>query len=113
MSIFCLLVLTVEEVRSQNGARLLTIEAVKLTPFCSNGYVYEFRGLTKKEKEILKTSLDVNVSFKMVIAWRFRVKAPHDKLSIQWLRQKRWKTGGQQFQNETMLKRFEKDHTIA
>ncbi|XP_052101667.1 uncharacterized protein LOC127735515 isoform X2 [Mytilus californianus] len=51
---------TVEEVKSQNGARLLTIEAVKLTPFCSNGYVYEFDGLTKKENEILKSSLDVN-----------------------------------------------------
>ncbi|CAC5379591.1 unnamed protein product [Mytilus coruscus] len=53
-------VYTVEEVKGQNGARLLTIEAVKLTPFCSNGYVYEFDGLTNKEKEILKSSLDIN-----------------------------------------------------
>lgn len=59
---------TVEEVKSQNGARLLTIEALKLKPFCSNGYAYECDGLTYKEKEILKSSLDINVSFDHFIA---------------------------------------------
>ncbi|XP_076087463.1 uncharacterized protein LOC143057888 [Mytilus galloprovincialis] len=42
----------------QNGARLLTKEAVKLKPFCLYGYVYAFGMITKKESEILKSIQD-------------------------------------------------------